>query len=276
MRGAIGGIIFDIDGTVARGRRVLTGVVDVLSELRRRGIPFAFFTNDNSHTVAAWVDRLAAMGIEAAPDEVVTSAIVAAEVTSELHPSAAILPVGDSGLLEALQAKGLMLLDDTHVDEAEVVVMGRDPHFDQERLALVCRAIWGGAEFLATNYDPRIPTSDGFAPATGPMVKAVAYATGREPLVTGKPSSWSGTMAMRALGLPPQRGAIVGDQLATDIAMGKNAGMHTILVLTGDATREDATTAPPQMRPDVVLSGVDRLLDWMDGGEASDDHEVMR
>ncbi len=269
MRDGIEGVVFDIDGTVVRGKRVLPGVVDTLAELRSRRIRYAFMTNDNSNTVATWTGRLGDMGIEVSSDEVVTSAIIAADVTAELYPDASIMAVGAPGLIEALQSRGLRFVAEGEVPD--VVVMGKDPDFDQARLRDVCDAIWSGAEFVATNYDPRIPTTDGFVPATGPMVKAVAYATGREPLVTGKPSQWSGIVAAKTVGVAPDATAMVGDQLATDIAMGNRAGMLTILVLTGDATRDDADVAAGELKPDVVLEDVGRLVPWMDGAR---EHEV--
>lgn len=258
------GIIFDIDGTVARGKKVLPGVPDTLAQLRRQGIRFAFFTNDNSNTVSFWVDRLAGMGIDAGPEEILTSALIAAEATAQLYPTQKILPVGNVGLIEALKAKNLTLLDLEEAGQAEVVVMGRDPHFDQNRLNIVCQAIWAGAKFVATNYDPKVPTATGFKPASGPMVKAVAYATGCEPLVTGKPSHWAGEMSMKILGIAPERGAVVGDQLGTDIAMGKNAGLFSVLVLTGVTTPEQADAAPDEIKPDLILPDVNHLIGWMD------------
>lgn len=129
----------------------------------------------------------------------------------------------------------------------------------------MCGAIWNGAEFFATNYDPRLPVAGGFIPGTGAMVKAVAYATGSEPVVTGKPSPWSGRMAMRILEVAPERGMVVGDQIATDIAMGLNAGMRTVLVLTGTANARDVEAAPREQRPDVVLEHVGDLIPWLDG-----------
>ncbi len=264
MTNRFDGIIFDIDGTVARGKKILPGVLDTLEELRRRDIHFAFFTNDNSNTISFWVDRLAGMGIEARPEEVLTSALIAAEATAQLHSTKKILPVGNVGLIEALKAKNLTLLDFEEADQAEVVVMGKDNNFDQARLNIVCQAIWNGAEFLATNYDPKVPTATGFVPASGPMVKAVAYATGQEPLVTGKPSHWSGEMAMKILGATPERGAVIGDQLGTDIAMGNNAGLFSILVLTGVTTQEQADAAQDEMKPDLVLPDINQLIKWLD------------
>ncbi|MBI3363197.1 MAG: HAD-IIA family hydrolase, partial [Chloroflexi bacterium] len=228
--GPIDGIVFDIDGCVARGSRVLPGVPETLAALRARGIRCAFLSNENMSTRAQVVEKLNGMGIPASPDDVVTSSIIAAEVTRTLHPGAKVLAIGMAGVIEALQSRGVALVDREHAAEAEVVVMGKDPDFDMKTLELVCRAIWNGADFIATNLDPKVPTAAGFIPATGPMIKAVAYATGKEPLVTGKPSKWAGEMAMKAVGVPPERGAVVGDQLEQDIAMGKQAGLFTILV----------------------------------------------
>ncbi|MFQ5661288.1 MAG: HAD-IIA family hydrolase [Gammaproteobacteria bacterium] len=266
MTNRVDGIVFDISGTVERGKKVLPGVLDTLAELRRRDIRFAFFTNDNSNPISLCVERLAALGITVKPEEVLSSALIAAEVVCELYPNSKILPIGGPGLMEAMQDRNLNLLDLNQADEAEVVVMGKDVGFNQKRLNIVCQAIWNGAKFLATNIDPKIPTANGFEPATGPMVKAVAYATGCEPLITGKPSHWSGKMAMKILNIAPERGAVIGDFLDTDIAMGKSAGIFSILVLTGVSTREQVDAAPDNMKPDLVLPDVNQLINWLNEG----------
>lgn len=259
----IKGIVFDVDGCVARGNQVLPGVPATLATLRDRDIRCAFLTNENQRTVAQMVERLNGMGIPTTPDDVLTSAIVAAEVTRSRFPGRKVLAIGGPGLMEALQTRGVTLLDREHAAEAEVVVMGKDPEFNQKTLELVCRAIWRGAEFIATNYDPKVPVADGFIPGTGPMIKAVAYATGKEPLVTGKPSRWAGAMAMQALGIAPEHGAVIGDQLEQDIRMGKEAGLFTILVLSG-ATTTEMLAAPGALQPDLVLPDVNHLTGWLE------------
>jgi HAD superfamily hydrolase (TIGR01450 family) len=266
QRKDIAGIVFDVDGCVARGKHALPGVPETLANLRARGIRCAFMTNENMSTRAQVVDKLNGMGIPVGPEDVITSAIVAAEVTRALHPGKKVLAVGAAGLVEALQSCGLTLVDPEHAAEAEVVVMGKDPDFNMQTLDVVCQAIWKGADFIATNYDPKVPSATGFIPATGPMIKAVAYATGKEPLVTGKPSKWAGEMAMKALGVAPARGAVIGDQLEQDIRMGKEAGLFTIAVLTGATTAEAAANAPEALRPDLVLPDVNHLPAWLDGG----------
>ena len=264
---SIKGIVFDVDGCLARGKHVIPGVPETLADLRARGIRCAFMTNENMSTRAQVVDKLNGMGIPARTEDVISSAIVAAEVTRTLHPGKKVLAVGAAGLVEALQLCGMTLVEADHASEAEVVVMGKDPEFNLRALNQVCQVIWKGAEFIATNDDTRVPSADGFIPGTGPMVKAVAYATGKEPLVTGKPSKWAGAMGLKMLGVPPERGAVVGDQLRQDIAMGKQAGLFTILVLTGSTTAEEAAAAPEALRPDLVLPDVNHLPAWLDSGQ---------
>ena len=264
MKRDIKGIVFDIDGCVARGNKAIPGVPDTMAELRRRNIRFAFLTNDNQNTRQFLAEKLTKMGIPAHEDEVLTSAIIAARTIRELHPRKKILAFGGPGLIEALQEQDLDLLDHEQFMEAEVVVMGKDPNFCQQRLIIACKAIWNGADFVATNYDPKIPVAEGFVPATGPFIKAVAYATGKEPLVTGKPSKWSGEMAMKILDVPPENGAVVGDRLQQDIAMGKVAGLFTVLALTGGTTPEEAENPPPDLKPDLVLPDVNHLLEYLD------------
>jgi HAD superfamily hydrolase (TIGR01450 family) len=260
----LAGFIFDIDGCVARGSQALPGVPATLATLRARGFRCAFLSNENQRTRAEVVAKLNGMGIPATVDDVVTAAVVAAEVVQSLHPGRRVLAIGAAGLREALIDRGVPLVDPAHAAEAEVVVMGRDPDFGQQTLNLVCQAIWSGADFIATNLDARVPAASGFVPATGPMIKAVAYATGKEPLVCGKPSRWAGRMALHAIGLAPEQGAVVGDQLEQDIGMGKAAGLFTILVLTGATTADGARAAPAALQPDLVLPDVNALPAWLE------------
>lgn len=262
MNTPIHGLIFDIDGCLARGKQAIPGAPETVCELKRRGLKLAYFTNDNQRTTETWAQRLGAMGISAEPGEILTSAVIAAEFVREHYPDQCILPIGTTGLLTALRQRGLTLVGQP--EEADILVMGRDPDFNQETLNLACQAIWQGATFIATNLDRRVPVAGGYKPATGPMVQAVAWATGVEPLIMGKPSRWAGEMAVKILGIDRAHGAVVGDQIDQDIRMGKVASLRTVLVLTGSTSPEDVAHTPPEDQPDVVLPDVTHILRWLD------------
>jgi len=171
-----------------------------------------------------------------------------------------VLVVGAPPLRAALEARGLSVVD---APPADAVVVGRDVEFTYAKLDAACRAIWGGATFLATNLDRRMPVSDGFVPGTGSIVKAVEWATDHRPLVLGKPSRWAGRAAVASLGVSPRAVVVVGDTLLQDVRMGKLAGTSTVLVLTGSSTREDAERAPVALQPDAVLPDVAHLAEWL-------------
>jgi HAD superfamily hydrolase (TIGR01450 family) len=259
---SIHGLVLDVDGCLARGGEPISGAPETVRELKRRGLKLIYLTNDSRRTAEEWVQRLATMDISAEPEEILTSAISAAEFVKERYAGQRVLPIGTTGLLAALQEHGLTLVDQP--EDAKVLVMGRDPHFNQETLNRACQAIWSGAVFVATNLDRHVPVAGGFIPGTGAMIQAVAWATGVEPLVTGKPSRWTGELAMKILGIDRTYGAVVGDQLDQDIKMGKTAGLRTILVLTGATRQDDVARAPEEVQPDVVLPDITHLPRWLD------------
>ena len=270
MTQSITGVLFDIDGTILRGARRLPFVCETLQQLRARKIKVCFFTNDNRTPIAPWLGRLRSHGIVVGADEVITSAIVAAEMVAKWCPTGNILVAGDVGLQEALRFHDLHLIDWDSKLSADLVVMGKDPDFDQKRLHIVCQHIWNGAKFVATNNDRKMPVGDGYIPATGAMVQAVAYATGTQPIVTGKPSihaanvalermGRSANVALARMGRSAKDVAIVGDSLTSDIKLGKTAGMTTILVLTGTHGWDDVHQLSPEDRPDHVINDLSEL-----------------
>jgi HAD superfamily hydrolase (TIGR01450 family) len=262
------GFVFDIDGTLIRGHRALPGAAELLRELRRRGLALVFLSNDSQETPQMWSRRLGNLGLDLGPSEIITAAILAAEAAATRFPGGKILAVGDAALSDALRSRQLRLLKEGDAEQADCVVMGMDSTFDQRRLLLVCKQIWGGAFFIATNEDRRRPAENGYVPGTGPMVKAVAWASGVEPLVVGKPSANAALSALEKLGLPAAYVAMVGDQPETDIAMAKALGMMTILASNDGKTRFDPASLPPAQRPDLALAHLMELLAWLDKGQS--------
>lgn len=260
-RRSLRGVVFDVDGCLVKGPDVIPGAVEAVARLRTASIAVRYFTNDSSKTPAEMARRLNGHGIEAQPEEVLTSAVVAGRYAAREHPGGRVLAVGGSALRETLEEAGLQLVDG---GPAEAVVVGRDVEFSYHKLEVACRAIWGGAAFIATNRDRRVPVADGFVPGTGAIVSAIAWATNRRPKVMGKPSVFAGRAAIESLGLDPSEVVVIGDGLDQDVRMGRAVGATAILVLTGASSREDAYRAPLRYRPDAVLADVGALAGWLE------------
>ena len=211
----IKGLVLDVHGCLTRGRQAIPGLPETVQELNRRGLQLVYTSNDNQATAEQWIERLSDLGISAERREILTAATLAADYVREHYPGRRVLPIGHAGLLTTLQERGITLV--RRAEDAEVVVMGRDPEFNQRSLTLAFQAIWRGAAFIATNLDRRVPASfvtepadgkgpgvDAFLPCTGPMIQAVAWATGVDPIVAGKPSRWAAARAVATLGVAPR------------------------------------------------------------------------
>lgn len=258
------GLILDLDGVLLRGREAIPGAAAAVQALKRRGLRVVCCTNENWRPAAARAADLAALGIPITPAEFISGGVVAARVVAAEFPGRRVLAVGGPGLLEPLQERGVSLIGFDRAAAAEVVVMGLDKSFDYHRLDAVAQSIWRGARFLATNYDARLPVEQGFIPETGPMVKAVAYATGVEPVILGKPSHWAASTCLHALGLSADEVVVVGDQVRQDVAMARAAGMRAVLVLSGSTRAVDLPRFPPELQPDAVLDDITRLPPWLE------------
>lgn len=197
--------VVDLDGVVWLAGEALPGAVEGVAELRRRGIPVLFCTNNSTPTIGELLGSLAAIRIEASPDEIVTSAQAA---SSLLTPTDRAHVVGGSGLHEALERAGIVI----ETQGATAVVVGLSTTFDYDACDQAAALVRSGTRYIATNVDPTLPTPRGLKPGAGSIVAAITVASGREPEVAGKPFP-----AMRALVAGRVHvGAVVGDRASTD------------------------------------------------------------
>jgi len=253
-------LAFDLDGTLWRGATLLPYADDVVAEVRRRHKPVAFLTNNGSMSGREVAERLRALGIEADPDEVVTSGRAARRLLEDRGQAAeTCFVVGGAGLREELGPLGMRFLDDADGEWADVVVVTRDEEFTYSRLRAAGRAIWRGAFFAATNPDPTFPVEDGFWPGGGSIVAAVRAASGGvAPVFAGKPELPMLLEARAALGGDADGGAtlLVGDRPASDLESARRMGWAGALVLTG-VIEDPAKVDPP---PDLLLRDLSDLL----------------
>lgn len=225
-------MILDLDGVIWRGDEPIDGSSDAVRRLRAAGHRVLFVTNNSNPTVEDTIEKLRGFGIEAEPEELVTSSQAAASL---LEAGTSALVCGGPGVVEALEARGV---EPHHEGNADAVVVGFHKTFDYDRLTAAFRAIIAGARLIGTNDDPTYPTPDGPVPGGGSLLAAVATAAGVDPVVAGKPHQPMADLVKQRLGDDLDGTVLVGDRPSTDGLMAKKLGIPFILVMTGVA-RED-------------------------------------
>jgi 4-nitrophenyl phosphatase len=254
-------LVIDLDGVLYRGSLPIEGSAEAIAEIRAKGIRTIFATNNATKTVDQYLDHLAAFGVSAASEELVTSAVVAAEKIAERGwTGKPTLVVGGAGIRGALLGLGMQLLEGEAAREAELVVLSGTSRFDYEDLKIAAMAVRAGAGFIATNNDATFPAPDGLWPGAGALLAAVQVASGRSAEVMGKPYLPMMETVARRLDADLAIG-MVGDQPATDLQGAVVMGWTTILVLSGVTDADAARKTEPA--PDLVvpdLRGLSALL----------------
>ncbi|TDC96538.1 HAD-IIA family hydrolase [Nonomuraea deserti] len=251
-------LLLDLDGVVYLGGYAVPGAPAALEEARRKGVRLAYVTNNASRTPAAIAAHLRELGAPATASDVVTSAQAAARLVAErVPPGSNVLVVGGSGLRLAVRDRGLRPVS-AAAESPAAVVQGIAPGLSYELLAEGTLAVRQGALFVASNGDSTMPTRRGELPGNGSMVRVIATATGVEPVYAGKPDPPLHRESMLRTGA--RRPLVVGDRLDTDIEGATNAGVESLLVLTGVATPVEVLTAAPRHRPTYVGEDLGALL----------------
>ena len=245
--------LLDMDGTVYLGSRLLPGSLDFLRYLGETGRDHLFLTNNSSRNANYYAEKLTRFGWPAKPDEVLTSGEATALYLGGLKPSARVYLLGTPDLEQEFAAHGFTLTD----EKPDYVVLGFDMTLTYDKLVRACDLIRAGVPFIATHPDFNCPTETGYIPDCGAMIALITASTGVTPQVIGKPNRQIIDAMFRKKPVARSQVAMVGDRLYTDIVMGHNAGVASILVLSGEAKRGDIDAAP--VKPDFVMSGLAEL-----------------
>jgi phosphoglycolate/pyridoxal phosphate phosphatase family enzyme len=251
------GWLFDLDGTVYLGEALIPGADEVIAALRADGRPVAFLSNKPLSTRRDYADKLTRLGIPAAAEQVVNSSLVLARHLQELDPGAPVFVIGEPPLIGELRDHGFEVRTDA---EVRWVVIAFDRTFDYAKLNTALQAVRRrDARLIATNPDRTCPVEGGEIPDCAGMMAAVEAVTSKSvEVVVGKPSPIILRAALAVLGVTAADCVIVGDRLDTDIVMGKQLGLATVLVLSGVTRPGDPRIA--ELRPDLVLPSVHALL----------------
>jgi 4-nitrophenyl phosphatase len=244
-------VIFDLDGTLYRGRSVIPGAIEALDALRG-SVACRFLSNNGERRSTALTQRLRDMGFSVEPEDVISSADLVVGYMSSRRRAERVLALCSDDLTHALADQGSILVSDA---SADVIVLGVDRQLTRERLVNGLRAALNGADIVATNEDPTYPREDGLRPAAGAYV-GFFRGMGFEPVrFCGKPDRIAVRSALEQWGIShPSRCLFVGDNLRTDIAAANQLGANSILVLTGVSTR--ASTSGDEGTPTAVLPSV--------------------
>ncbi len=252
---AVRGFLLDMDGTLYLSDRLLPGAAEFLAYTAREGLPVLLLTNNSSRSSAAYVRKLAGLGLNIPPEGILTSGSAAAQYLRTQTPYIRPAIFGTPELVEEFHAFGF----DSDMRSPDCVLLGFDTTIDYARLTRLCDLVRSGLPYIATHPDFNCPVAGGVIPDIGAIIAFVEASTGRRPeVVIGKPNRHILDMAAARLGLPLEALCMVGDRLYTDIAMGRAAPIQTALVLSGETRADDLPGSPFQ--PDHVFEHLGALL----------------
>jgi NagD protein len=240
----------DMDGVLVHEDVPIPGAQEFIEALQASGRPFLVLTNNSIFTPRDLRSRLLGSGIEVPESAIWTSALATAQFLAEQRPGGTAYVVGEAGLTTALHDIGYVMTD----RDPDYVVLGETRTYSFESITRAIRLIATGARFIATNPDATGPSAEGPLPATGSVAALISRATGVEPYYVGKPNPLMMRSALNAIDAHSETTAMIGDRMDTDVVAGIEAGLETILVLTGISTRESAERFP--YRPARIVDSV--------------------
>ena len=249
--------LFDMDGTLYIGDRLFDFSRELLATIRETGGKYLFMTNNSSKSVEDYVEKLCKLGIAADREDFMTSSQATAYYLHQNHSGETLYVCGTNSLKRELEKEGFAVTEDP--DRATCIVMGFDTELTFRKLHDVSRLLLTrDIPYIATNPDLVCPTEFGSVPDCGSVCQMIFNATGKRPVVIGKPSPLMPRLAMEKLGISAEETCVVGDRIYTDIKSGLNAGITTILVMSGETTAEILEASPD--KPHLVLESAEQIL----------------
>src|SRR3954454_23746814 len=255
--------LMDMDGVLVHEERAIPGADRFIATLREREAPFLVLTNNSIYTRRDLAARLRASGLDVPEERIWTSALATARFLESQRPGGSAVVIGEAGLTTALHQAGYTLTE----RDPDYVILGETRTYSFERITHAIRLIGAGARFIATNPDATGPAPEGPLPATGSVAALVSRATGVEPYYVGKPNPLMMRSALNAIEAHSETTAMIGDRMDTDVVSGLEAGLETVLVLSGVTTPGEVEAY--SYRPSRIVDSVADLIDDLDGAGAS-------
>lgn len=251
--------LFDMDGTLYLGNELFDFTAELLDTIKKQGKRYMFMTNNSSKSVKDYVLKLKKLGIDSCEDDFFTSSQATALYLKEHHRGDRLYVCGTRSLKEELSKNGFEITEDP--GQTDCIVMGFDTELTFKKLHDVSYLLLTrpGIPYIATNPDYVCPTEFGSVPDCGSVCDMFYNVSKRRPVVIGKPQPAMPLLAMKAAGVTADKTAVIGDRIYTDIKSGLNAGAYTVLVLSGETTRE--ILAESGDKPHAVMESARELLD---------------
>ncbi|BDQ40830.1 HAD-IIA family hydrolase [Cutibacterium granulosum] len=245
----------DMDGVLVRENHEIPGASNLIERWVDTSHRFLVLTNNSIFTPRDLSARLQMSGLTIPEENIWTSALATARFLADQQPGARLFVIGEAGLTTALHEAGFILTD----TEPDYVVLGETRTYSFEAITKAVRFIVDGARFICTNPDATGPSKEGPLPATGAVAAMIESASRRKPYVVGKPNPMMFRSALNRIEAHSENTAMIGDRMDTDMVAGMEAGLFTVLVLSGITKRENIDAYP--YRPNLVLDSVDDLID---------------
>ena len=238
--------LLDMDGTIYLDNDLFDGTIDFLNCVKEQGGRYIFVTNNSSKSTDAYVKKLKSIGIDSTEEDFLTSTDATILYIKEKYQGRKFYCFGTQSFYNQLSNAGINVTTEA-TDDVEGIVMGNDNELNFSKLEDACKLLLRDIIYIATNPDWVCPTSFGYVPDCGSVAEMLWRATGKKPHFIGKPNPDMLTIAMNNLGYKKEQCVMIGDRVYTDIASGFNAGIDTILVLSGEGTIKDAeqSETPP-------------------------------
>ena len=241
--------ICDMDGVIYRGNQILPGVLQFVEWLKANK-NFLFLTNDSTKTPREISEKLYRLGIEVAPTNIFTSSMATARYLAKQKPRGSAYVIGEPALIGELYEVGYSMND----VNPDYVVMGRTPNYRYQVIEHACKLISKGAHLIVTNPDPFYPLEGHMAPSSGAMASVIEITTSQKAYYIGKPNPLMMRLALDMIGAESKDAVMIGDRMDTDILVGIESQLDTVLVLSGIMTRE--AMRGYGFKPNYVLDGV--------------------
>ncbi len=254
--------LFDMDGTLYLGNHLYDFTSELLATIKKSGGRYMFMTNNSSKSVLDYIKKLESLGIKAEYEDFITSSQATAYYLKKHHKDAVLYVCGTQSLKDELIREGFKVTED--IDEVTCIVMGFDTELTFKKLEDMCKMLLTRElPYIATNPDIVCPTEFGSVPDCGSVSEMIFNATGKRPVFIGKPSPLMPELAMDKTGYTKDNTAVIGDRIYTDVKSGLNAGVLSILVMSGETTQEILDAS--EDKPDLVLKDASEITKVLKG-----------